>query len=106
MTRRLSATAIRNLGFEWPKYALIEEYAVTEGGKVDLAQTIEKLSSSRSFYQGQLNAAYAFKQQHSADYSDFTDRFDEYARTRRELGVVISYLERIIEAAEKQRSSQ
>ena len=101
MIRRLSATAIRNLGFEWPKYALIEEYAVMEGGKVDLTQTVEKLDSSRAFYQGQLNAAYAFKQQHGADYSDFTDRFDDYARMRRELGAAISYLEKIIEAAEK-----
>jgi hypothetical protein len=100
MTRRLSPTAIRNLGFEWPKYALIEEYAVKEGGKVDLAQTVQKLDSSRAFYQGQLNAAYAFKQQHGADYSDFTDRFDEYARRRHDLSAAITYLEKIIEAAE------
>jgi hypothetical protein len=48
MTRRLSATGIRNLGFEWPKYALIEECAVTEGGRIYLAQTVERLHSKRA----------------------------------------------------------
>jgi hypothetical protein len=95
----MSPTAIRNLGFEWPRYTLVEQYAVMEDDKVNLTQTIEKLDSSRAFYQGQLNAAYAFKQQHSADYSDFTDRFDDYARMRRDLGAAISYLEEIIQAA-------
>jgi hypothetical protein len=36
-----------------------------------------------------------------ADYSDFTDRFDDNARMNRELGQAISCLEEIIEAVEK-----
>jgi len=98
---KLSANEIRNLGFDWPKYLLVEEYCVMDGGKVDLAKTIEGLQASRAFYKRQLTEAYAFKTQHGADYSDFTDRFDEYARMDRDLGVVISYLERIIGAAEE-----
>lgn len=99
MAPRLSANEIRGLGFDWPKYALIEEHSVMEGGKVDLVSTIEGMQSSRAFYQGQLNAAFAFKTQTGADYSDFTDRFDEYARMHRDLGVVIAYLEEIVAAA-------
>jgi hypothetical protein len=91
----LSVAEIRQRAYEWPKYALIEEYAVVEEGRVDLSATIEKLRSSRSFYQGQLNEAYAFKQSTGADYADFTDRFEEYARMKRELGQAIAYLEEI-----------
>jgi hypothetical protein len=97
---KLSANEIRNLGFDWPKYLLVEEYCVMDGGKVDLAKTIERLQASRAFYKRQLADAYAFKTQHGAGYSDFTDRFDEYARMDRDLGVVISYLEGIIAAAQ------
>ena len=100
MVGKLSANEIRNLGFDWPKYLLVEEYCVMDGGKVDLAQMLEGLQASRAFYKRQLGEAYAFKTQHGADYSDFTDRFDEYARMDRDLGVVISYLEGIIEAAQ------
>jgi len=71
-----------------------------DGGKVDLVKMIDRLQASRAFYRRQLGEAYAFKTQHGADYSDFTDRFDEYARMDRDLGVVISYLEGIIGAAE------
>ena len=99
MAPRLSVHDIRGLGFDWPKYAIIEEYAVTENGRVDLGKTIERMQSSRGFYKQQLNEAFAFKMQSGADYSDFTDRFDEYARLHRDLGVAISYLEEIVEAA-------
>jgi hypothetical protein len=34
---------IRNLGFEWPKYPLIEQYCVMDGLGVDLFQTLGKL---------------------------------------------------------------
>jgi len=95
---KLSAARLRERGFEWPKYALIQEYAVIEAGRVDLAASLEKLRSSRAFYRDQLNAAYAFKQNTGADYSDFTDRFDEYARMERELGRAVAYLEEIVEA--------
>jgi hypothetical protein len=95
---KLSEAELRERGFEWPKYALILEYAVFEADKVDLTATLEKLRSSRAFYRGQLNAAYAFKRSTGADYSDFTDRFDEYARMERELGQAVAYLDEIVEA--------
>ncbi|MFC1848617.1 hypothetical protein ACFL27_00270 [candidate division CSSED10-310 bacterium] len=99
MVRKLSAHDIQNLGFDWPKYALIEQYCVIEDGKVDLTRTIEKMQSSRAYYKKQLNEAYAFKKQTGADYSDFTDRFDDNARMDRELGQALSYLEGIMKAA-------
>ena len=71
------------------KYTLVQEYAVIEADQVDLSTTLENLRSSRAFYRRQLNAAYAFKRNTGADYSDFTDRFDEYARMERELGQAI-----------------
>jgi hypothetical protein len=98
MTQKLSAHKLRQMGFEWPKHALIEEYCVEQDGKVDLQGTLERMRSSRSFYAGQIDQAFNFKQQTGADYSDFTDRFDEYARMKRELGVAIAYLEKVIEA--------
>ena len=100
VVRKLSVRDIRNLGFDWPKVALIEEYCVIEDGKVDLSRTIERMQSSRAYYKKQLDEAFAFKMQTGADYSDFTDRFDDNARLNRELGQAISYLEEIIEAAE------
>ena len=99
MTRKLSERELQGLGFDWPKHALIEKHCVMEDGKIDLDRTLESMQSSRSFYRGQINQAFNFKQQTGADYSDFTDRFDEYARMNRELSVTIAYLEEIIEAA-------
>jgi len=99
MTRKLSVQELQSLGFDWPKHALIEEHCVVEDGKVNLDGTLDRLRSSRSFYAGQINQAFNFKQQTGADYSDFTDRFDEYARMKRELGVAIAYLEEITETA-------
>lgn len=100
MAQKLSARDIRGLGFDWPKYALIEEYCVLEDGKPDLTRTIEKMQSSRSYYRKQLNQAFNFKQQTGADYSDFTNRFDDNARMERELGQAIAYLQEIAEAIE------
>jgi hypothetical protein len=98
MAARLSEHDLQGLGFEWPKYAVIEATSVVEDGKIDLTRTIERLRSRRSHYQEQLNAAFAFKMQTGADCSDFTDRFDDYARMRRDLDTAIAYLEQIIEA--------
>ena len=106
MVQKLSADDVRNLGFDWPKYSLIEKYCVMGGSKVDLTQTLERMQSSRAFYRKQLNEAFAFKTRYGADYSDFTDRFDDYAQMDRELGVAISYLEEILEAAEERGASQ
>jgi hypothetical protein len=47
VVRKLSAHDIQDLGLDWPKYALIEEYCVIENGKVDLTRTIERMQSRR-----------------------------------------------------------
>ncbi len=99
MVKNLSADEVRKLGFDWPKYALILEYCVVEDGKIDLRRTLERMQSSRAYYRKQLDEAFAFKWRHGADYSDFTDRFDDYARMSRELGAAISYLEQILDVA-------
>lgn len=99
MSWKLSIDEIQALGFDWPRYALIEEYCVIEAGKVDLTRTIERMQSSQAYYQRQLDEAFAFKMRHGADYSDFTDRFDDHARMRRGLSTAIAYVEEIIEAA-------
>jgi membrane protease YdiL (CAAX protease family) len=93
-----SVDRIRQAGYEWPKLPLIDEYAVIEEDRVDLTTTLRELRASRAFYRGQLNEAFAFKQNTGADYADFTDRFDDYARMERELGQAVSYLEEIVEA--------
>ena len=102
MTTKLSVHDIRARGFEWPKYPLIEEYCVTQAdlidldaGLVDLDATIEKLQSSRAYYRRQLTQAFNFKQQTGADYSDFTDRYDDDARMERDLSQAIAYLQEI-----------
>jgi hypothetical protein len=104
MPHTLSVDEIQRLGFEWPKHALIEEYCVVEGGEVALDKTVEKLWASQSFYQTQINQAFAFKSQTGADYSDFTDKFDDYARMKHALGEAIAYLEQIMETAEDRAS--
>ena len=98
MDNRPSVDQIRQAGYEWPKLSLIDQYTEIEEDQVDLAATLEKLRASRAFYRGQLNAAYAFKRNTGADYADFTDRFDEYARAERELGQAVAYVEEIVEA--------
>jgi len=94
----LSVDEIRGLGFAWPKYALVERYCVVQDDQVDLGRTIEELRSSRAFYRRQLSEAFAFKMQTGADYADFTDRRDDYARMERELGQAIDYLKELIAA--------
>jgi hypothetical protein len=98
METKTSLDEIRQAGYEWPKVPLIDQYAEIEEGQVDLPATLEKLRASRAFYRGQLNAAYAFKRNTGADYADFTDRFDEYARMERELRQAVAYLQEIVEA--------
>ena len=99
----LSVKEIQNLGFDGPKHALIKQYLIVERDGIDLPQTIERMRSSRAFYQKQISEAYTFKRQSGADYSDFTDRFDDIARMERELGQSIAYLEEIVAAADRVR---
>lgn len=101
MVRKLSIPDIQSLGFDWPKYPLLEQHSVLEDGRVDLVRTMASVQSSRAYYQRQLSEAFSFKMRTGADYSDFTDRFDDDARMERELGQAISYLEQIIERAEE-----
>jgi hypothetical protein len=96
----MSVKEIQNLGFDWPKHVLIKQYLIVENDRLDLPQTIERMRSSRAFYQKQINEAYAFKRQSGADYSDFADRFDDIARMERELGQSIAYLEEIMATAD------
>ena len=98
MTKKLSVANIQALGFEWPKYQLIESHAASEHGKVDLDRSLERLRSSRAFYKKQIADGYAFKLRARADYADFTGRFDDYVWMEGKLGEAISYLESIVEA--------
>ena len=43
MFRKPTVDEIRNLGFEWPKYKLIEQYCFMDGLGVDLFRTLGKL---------------------------------------------------------------
>jgi hypothetical protein len=101
MSHMLFVEQIQNLGFDWPRHALIKQYVIVESDRIDLLQTIERMKSSQAFYRKQINEAYAFKRQSGADYSDFTDRFDDIARMERELGQSVAYLEKILAAADK-----
>ncbi len=70
---------------------------MAQGNCVDLAAILEKLLASLAHYQELLNQAFNFKVRTGADYSDFTDRFDEYVRSNRELKASVKYVEQIIE---------
>jgi hypothetical protein len=101
-----SIEAIRRKGFSWPNDATVESHSIVQAEGVDLQATLEKLISSRDFYQGQINEAFRFKSQTGADYSDFTDRFDEYSRSLRRLKRSVSYVQQIIEAFGDDLASQ
>ena len=100
MSLLIGADEIRDLGFEWPKYLLIKERCVIEHGKMDLIRSLDEMRSGQAFYMKQLSDAFKFKTQHSADYSDFTDRFDEYAQNKERIDEAIAYLEEIKLAVE------
>lgn len=101
MGTRSSAEEIRSLDYDWPN-VLFEESMVVEGAKVDLVRTIEGKEKSQAFFRRQLNEGFTFKMQTGADYGDFTDRFDEYARMERGLSETISRLARILGATDQQ----
>jgi hypothetical protein len=96
---KLTVTGIEALGYEWPRYQVLQEQAVMEDQAIDLLETMAALEGSRDFYKRQLNEAYAFKQQTGADYADFTGRHEENSRRYYELGRAIAYLREIILAA-------
>ena len=98
MENTLSVNKIRALGFEWPKTSTIQEYCIIENGKVNFDKSLAHLRQSHSFYKNQITAAFNFKSRTGADYSDFTDKFDDYVRMERLLGEAIKYLEHILAA--------
>ena len=99
MVQELTLAEILSLRPDWPRYALVEKHAALEGGKVDLDRAIERMKSSRAYFKNELAEAFSFKTQHGADYSDFTDRFDDNARMVRELDLAIAYLEELVAEA-------
>jgi hypothetical protein len=99
MAQDLTLVEILGSRHDWPGSALVPKHAVFDGDTVDLRKTIDRMVSSRAYYQRQLAEAFAFKTRYGADYSDFTDRFDDNARTVRELDLAISYLEELAEEA-------
>jgi hypothetical protein len=99
MTQELTLAEILSLRPDWPRYALVEKHAVFEGGKVDLGKAIERMKSNRAYFKNEQAEALSFKTQHGADYSDFTDRFDDNAWVVRELDLAISYLKELVAEA-------
>ena len=98
MENIISAKRIRGLGFDWPKTATVQEYTIVENGGVNIDKSLANLRKSRAFYKNQITAAYNFKTRTGADYSDFTDKFDDYVRMERLLNEDIKYLEQILAA--------
>ena len=92
----LTENQIRALGFDWPKTATIQEYCIIENVGVNIDKSLDHLRQSRAFYKKQITAAFNFKTRTGADYSDFTDKFDDYVRMERLLGEGIKYLEQIL----------
>ena len=92
---------IRELGFDWPKYPIIEKYCVYKNDEPHLFKTLEKMWSSKAFCKKQINDAYKFKMQNNVDYSDFTTNLDDIVHKEHQLSQAINYIEKIIEAAKK-----
>ncbi len=90
MIQYISVDELRKLGIDWPMNSLIHEHAVLENGQINLKKTVDKLKSKKAYYDGQLRDAFNFKMKYGADYSDFTDRYDEYARMSRQLEESVS----------------
>ena len=95
-----TAADIRARGFEWPRFAVIEEQCTVVGGRIDLAKTLQALETSRAYYQQQINAAYRFKSQTGADYRDFTDRHDDNASALHQLELAIVHVSGILAAVD------
>jgi hypothetical protein len=100
MSWKRSIDEIQRMGFEWLRYPLLEELCIKEGDQVDLGKTLERLETKHAYYEQQINEAYRFKMNSGADYSDFTDRFDDHIKMKSDLAAARSYLIEIIEAAE------
>jgi len=96
-----SAEEIREMGYEWPKFPAIQANLALRQEKVDLEALLEKMESSCAFYRRQTNEAFAFKSRYGADYSDFTDRYDEYALKYHQFRQAIAYVRGIIQAAQE-----
>ncbi|GIV96877.1 MAG: hypothetical protein KatS3mg057_1534 [Herpetosiphonaceae bacterium] len=85
MTHGIDPDDLRRYGFQWPKYAIIEQRLNSAADPIHLSALKQSLYTDLIYYEQQLQEAYAFKHQIGADYSDFTDRYDEYAERYRQL---------------------
>jgi hypothetical protein len=98
MTTLISPEGIQALGFEWPGLPILEKTAVMVGGAVDLTATLARLEGTMKFYEGEMNAAYAFSRQWNAPMDDVTDRMGEYAEGVRTYGDAVRRVRAILAA--------
>ncbi len=95
----LSEEQIRALGFEWPRLAILrEEAVVTEGGRVDLSSTLTQLQAGIESLRPKVRAAQRFKDDTSADYSEFSDDYDALASRLFDLERGARHVRHILEA--------
>lgn len=96
MTQEYLETELTARGFSLSKFPVIGLNLVQDGGMIDLVKTLENLRLGRDYHQTQINQAHRFKTQTGADYSDFTDQFDEHVRLLGEYDRAIEYIREII----------
>lgn len=95
----LSEEQIRALGFEWPRLDILrEEAVVTEDGRVDLSTTLATLQAGIQSLRPKVRAAQRFKDDTSADYSEFSDVYDASAAHLFDLESGARHVQRILEA--------
>ena len=98
MTRKYTETEITARGFSLADFPVIALNLVKDEGMIDLVGTLGNLRSGRDYHQMQISQAHRFKTQTGADYSDFTDQFDEHVRLLGEYDQAIEYVQEIIKA--------
>lgn len=96
----LSVNDIQQLGFDWPRYEVVEKNCIIKDGMIDLAASIKRMEESRAFYQRLMDEAFAFKSKYGVDYSEFTDRHEDNTQNYNEYNQAISYLTEILQATE------
>src|SRR5262245_26929777 len=92
----LTPDQIRARGFDWP--GPVEEGVIVAApsGAIDLAATRRQLERLLEFYQRELDAMRAFRDQHNARWEDITDKREEYGFRRVELRESIEYIGAIL----------
>ena len=100
MSLVLSEEEIKSLGFDWTEHPLIKQYLIVENDRIDLPQTIERMRSSRDFYQRLLNFSlnssamtgeyqqlHSYNRSHSDGYNDQLFCFSRYEQQQKLLVV-------------------